>query len=60
MARKRKINEDHRTFIEDWTELFFFIKHNSKLLCLISNKSITVIYELNVKLQRREKLLPDI
>jgi hypothetical protein len=49
MAPKRKINDEHRIFKEDWTELFFFIEHGGKLLCLICNKTITVMKEYNVR-----------
>lgn len=49
MAHKRKNNDEHRIFKEDWTELFFFIEHGGKLLCLICNKTITVMKEYNVR-----------
>jgi len=48
MASKRKINLEHRTLKDDWTDLFFFIDRSGKLLCLICNKIITVLQEYNV------------
>lgn len=49
MAPKRKINDERRTLKEDWTGLFFFIEPNDKLLCLICNKTISVMKEYNVR-----------
>lgn len=49
MAPKRKINDDHRTFKDAWTELFFFIQRSCKLLRFICNKTIPIMNEYNVK-----------
>ena len=45
MAAKRKINDEHCIFKEDWTERFFFIERCGMLLCLICNKTITFMKE---------------
>lgn len=49
MAPKRKVKDENRTVKEDWTELFFFFECSCKLLCLIRNKTITVMKEYNVR-----------
>jgi len=50
MAPKRKMNDEHHTFKDDWTELFIFIEYSGKSLCFINNKTITVMKEFNVRL----------
>lgn len=48
-SRKRKIEEEKRVFNELWTELYFFIEFKGKPLCLICQKSISVVKEYNLK-----------
>jgi len=49
MSKKHKISDEHRTFNESWTDLYFFITNNGKLLCLICKKTILTVNEYNVK-----------
>lgn len=38
---KRKYEDEHRTFLEEWEDAFFFIERNGKALCLICNTMIS-------------------
>ena len=49
MSKKRKISDEHRTFNESWTYLYFFIENKGKLICLICKKAILTVKEYNVK-----------
>lgn len=48
-SKKRKIVEENRVFNEVWTDLHFFIESNGKPLCLICQRSISVLKEYNLK-----------
>lgn len=38
---KRKYEDEHRTFLEEWEDAFFFIERHGKALCLICNTMIS-------------------
>ena len=48
-SKKRKIVDERRIFNEAWTNLYFFIEVKEKPLCLICQKSISVVKEYNLK-----------
>ena len=50
-AKKRRIEEEGRTFQEQWTldSQVFFVAHAENALCLICRKSIPVIKDYNLK-----------
>jgi len=49
LSLNKKINDARRTFNNDWAELFIFVEHRGKLLCLICNKTITLLKKYNVR-----------
>lgn len=48
-AKKRKIADENRKYIEEWKEKYFFIIQNTKLMCLICRETVAVFKEYNVK-----------
>lgn len=46
---KRKLEDECRTFNEQWTTKYFFIQHQSKPLCLICRDVLSVFKEYNIK-----------
>jgi len=48
-TKKRKICDEHRFFNNSWVDLYFFVKHNGKPLCLICQKTVAVMKEYNIK-----------
>lgn len=49
-TKKRKICDEHRFFYNSWVDLYFFVEHKGKPLCLISQKTVAVMKEYNIKL----------
>ena len=47
--KKRKYNQENRTFQEEWTEKFFFIDNNGKSLCLICKATIATYKVTNLR-----------
>ena len=48
-AKKRRIEDEGRTFQKEWTDKYFFIASAEKALCLICKKSIPVMKDYNLK-----------
>ena len=48
-TKKRRIEEEGRTFQEQWTVKYFFVAHAENALCLICTKSIPVMKDYNLK-----------
>ena len=48
-GKRRKVDDEGRTFQSAWTEKYFFVEHYSKPVCLICQTSIAVMKEFNVK-----------
>ena len=48
-TKKRHIEDEGRTFQEQWTDKYFFIANAEKALCLICKKSIPVMKDCNLK-----------
>ena len=48
-AKKRRIENEGRTFQKQWTDKYFFIAHAEKVSCLICKKSIPVMKDCNLK-----------
>ena len=48
-GKRRKVDDEGRTFQSFLTEKYFFVKHYSKPVCLICQTSIAVMKEFNVK-----------
>ncbi|XP_032406666.1 general transcription factor II-I repeat domain-containing protein 2-like [Xiphophorus hellerii] len=38
---KRKYDDEHRTFLEEWEDAYFFIERNGKSLCLLCDTTIS-------------------
>ncbi|GFQ75383.1 general transcription factor II-I repeat domain-containing protein 2 [Trichonephila clavata] len=49
MEKTQKIDSECRTFKDQWNFKYFVVQFGYKVLCLIFNKTITVIKELNIK-----------
>lgn len=49
MNKKRKIEEEHRSFQEKWEVQYFCIQLKNKIVCLICRNSIAVCKEYNIK-----------
>lgn len=47
--KKRKIEDECRTFNKDWTTKYFFIDIKSNAVCLICRESVAVFKEYNLK-----------
>ncbi|PVD22950.1 hypothetical protein C0Q70_16210 [Pomacea canaliculata] len=47
--KKRRVDSECRNFQEKWTDLYFFIQHDSKPTCLICKESVAVFKEHNIK-----------
>lgn len=48
-SRKRKVDDECRSFKDEWTPKYFFILFKDKPLCLICNETIAVIKEFNLQ-----------
>lgn len=48
-TKKRKICDEHRFFNNSWVDLYFFVEHKGKPLCLICQKTVAVMKEFNIK-----------
>lgn len=48
-TKKRKISDDHRFFNNSWVDLYFFVEHKGKPLCLICQKTVAVMKEYKIK-----------
>ena len=48
-AKKRRIEDEGRTFQELWIDKYFFIANAEEALCLICKKSIPVMKDYNLK-----------
>ena len=46
LAKRRKVDDECRSFNEEWTEKYFSILHFGKPTCLICNQSVAVNKEL--------------
>ena len=40
--KKRKVDEEGRTFKEEWTPKFFFTKVGDRAVCLLCSESVAV------------------
>lgn len=40
----------YRLFNDFWDDLYFFVDHKSKPLCLICEKTVSVLIEFSIKL----------
>ena len=49
LAKRRKVDDECRSFNGEWTEKYFFILHFDKPTCLICNQSVAVNKECNIK-----------
>ena len=49
LSKRRKVDEEFRTFKEEWENNFFFVNHHARPTCLICNVSIAVNKEYNIK-----------
>ena len=47
-GKRRKVDDEGRTFQSAWTEKYFFVKHYSKPACLICQTSFAVMKDFNV------------
>ena len=52
---KRKITDEGRLFNEKWTDDYFFVEANSKVLCLICREFVQVFKDYNLKRQYIQK-----
>ena len=48
-TKKRKIEDECRTFNKDWTTKHFFIDNKTTALCLICQESVAAFKEYNLK-----------
>ena len=48
-GKRRKVDDESRTFQSAWTEKYFFVERYSKPVCLICQTSIAVMKKFNVK-----------
>lgn len=48
-GKKRRIKDERRQFKESWTNDYFAIENNEKIVCLICQQVISVMKEYNVK-----------
>ena len=48
-AKKRRIENKGRTFQKQWPEKYFFVGHSEKAVCLVCEKSISVLKDYNLK-----------
>ena len=48
-GKRRKVDDEGRTFQSAWMEKYFFVEHYSKHVCLICQTSIAVMKEFIVK-----------
>ena len=55
MSKRRKVDDEKRVFKDNWTELYFFIQHHEKPVCLICNETIAVNKEYNLKRHHETK-----
>ena len=55
MNKRRKVDDEKRVFKDIWTELYFFIDHNEKPVCLVCNETVAVNKEYNLKRQHETK-----
>jgi len=49
VSKKRRVEEENRTFQEKWTQEYFVIEQDGKPLCLICKQKIAVVKEYNLK-----------
>ena len=49
LAKRRKVDDECRSFNDEWTEKYFSILHFGKPTCLICNQSVAVNKEFNIK-----------
>ena len=55
-AKKRRIEDEGRTFQKQGTDKYFFIASAEKALCLICKKSIPVMKDYNLKRHFEKKI----
>ena len=48
-TKKRRVEDEGRTFQEQWTNKYFFVAHAEKALCLVCKKSIPVMKDYNLR-----------
>lgn len=48
-AKKRKVNNERRVFLETWTEDYFFVEVMGKPLCLVCGESLAVLKKANLE-----------
>ena len=41
--KKRKYEQENRSFNNEWEENFFFIDNNGKALCVICNSTVKIV-----------------
>ena len=49
LAKRRKVDNECRSFNDEWTKKYFSILHFGKPTCLICNQSVAVNKEFNIK-----------
>ena len=55
MNKQRKVDDEKGVFKDIWTELYFFIEHNEKPVCLVCNETVAVNKEYNLKRHHETK-----
>jgi hypothetical protein len=48
-SKKRKACDEGRVSEEDWTSEYFFIESDGKPVCLICQRTVSVMKEYNIK-----------
>ena len=49
LVKRRKVDDECRSFNDEWTEKYFSILNFGKSMCLICNQSAAVNKEFNIK-----------
>ena len=47
-AKRRKVTSEPQVFKDVWTELYFFVQHSNKPVCLICQETIAVFKDYNL------------
>lgn len=47
--KKRKVDNESRTFRDIWTEMYFFIVYNGDPVCLICKEKVSIMKEYNLR-----------
>jgi hypothetical protein len=54
-SKKLKVCDEGRAFKDDWTSEYFFIESDGKLVCLICQRTVSVMKEYNNKCRYKSK-----